>query len=179
MKAQQRNRHAASLSRKSRLADMAESKPDAKAAKAFIRKAYECCDVAEYMAKKYDIKVEKKVSEQIKIFLDFIDECGELNSMAYDGVGEEDKRHQDLMHEIEFEEDPDKIAEIGMRIHQNRVQRRVYKNIYEDTSPVMDFVKEPQNKKALDSARQLLGKVRKVEKYHETRTYIPRIKESD
>lgn len=123
--------------------------------------------------------MEKKVSEQIEGFLDFVVECRELNSMAYDGVGEEDKRHQDLMHEIEFEENPDKIAEIGMRIHQNRVQRRVYKNIYEVTSPVMEFVKEPQNKKSLDSARQLLGKVRKVEKYHETRTYIPRIKEGD
>ncbi len=123
--------------------------------------------------------MEKKVSEQIKSFLDFIDECRELNSMAYDGVGEEDKRHQDLMHEIEFEDDPDKIAEIGMRIHQNRVQRRVYKDIYAVTAPVIEFARDPQNKKALDSARQLLGKVRKVEKYHETRVYIPRIKESD
>ena len=61
--------------------------------------------------------MDKKVSEQIKRFLDFVDECRELNSMAYDGVGEEDKRHQDLMHEIEFEEDPDKIAEIGMQGH--------------------------------------------------------------
>lgn len=123
--------------------------------------------------------MEKKVSEQIKSFLDFIDECRELNSMAYDGVREEDKRHQDLMHEIEFEDDPDKIAEIGMRVHQNRVQRRVYKDIYEVTAPVIEFARDPQNKKALDSARQLLGKVRKVEKYHETRVDIPRIKESD
>lgn len=123
--------------------------------------------------------MEKKVSEQIKLFLDFIDECGELNSMAYDGVGEEDKRHQDLMHEIEFEEDPDKIAEIGMRVHQNRVQRRVYKDIYAVTAPVVKFAREPQNKKTLDLARQLLGEVRKVEKRQENRTYIPRIKEDD
>lgn len=41
--------------------------------------------------------MEKKVSEQIKSFLDFVDECRELNSMAYSGVGEEDRRHQDLI----------------------------------------------------------------------------------
>ncbi len=123
--------------------------------------------------------MDKKVSEQIKRFLDFVDECRELNSMAYDGVGEEDKRHQDLMHEIEFEEDPDKIAEIGMRVHQNRVQRRVYKDIYAVTAPVVKFAREPQNKKAMDLARQLLGEVRKVEKRQENRTYIPRIKEDD
>ena len=121
--------------------------------------------------------MEKKISEQVKGFLDFVDECRELNSMAYDGVGEEDKRHQDLMHEIEFEDNPKKIAEIGMRIHQNRVQRRVYKDMYEVTFPVIEFVREPQNKKALDSARQLLGRIRKVEKYHENRVYIPSIKE--
>ena len=123
--------------------------------------------------------MEKKVSEQIKSFLDFIDECRELNSMAYDGVGEEDKRHQDLMHEIEFEDDPDKIAESGMRVHQNRVQRRVYKDIYAVTAPVDKFAREPQNKKTLNLARQLLGEVRNVERHQENRTYVPRIKEGD
>lgn len=121
--------------------------------------------------------MEKKISEQIKSFLDFIDECQKLNSMAYSGVGEEDKRHQDLIHAIEFEHNPEKIAQIGIRIHQNRVERRVYKDLFEITDPVVQFVRDPQNKKALDQMRQLLGKVRKVEKRHENRVYIPRIKE--
>lgn len=123
--------------------------------------------------------MEKKVSEQIKGFLDFVDECRELNSMAYSGVGEEDRRHQDLIHAIEFEDDPDEIARIGMRLHQSRVERRVYKDLFEVTDPVVEFARDPQNKRSLDSARQLLGKVRKVEKYHENRVYIPRIKEDD
>ncbi len=101
--------------------------------------------------------MKKKLSEQIKSFLDFLDECKELNSMAYNGVGEEDKRHQDLIHAIEFEHNPDKIAQIGIRIHQNRVERRVYKDLFELTDPVVQFVRDPQNKKTLDSARQLLG----------------------
>ncbi len=122
--------------------------------------------------------MEKKISEQIKSFLDFIDECRELNSMAYSGVGEEDKRHQDLTHAIEFEHDSEKIDRIGRRIHQNRIERRVYKDIYEITSPVVEFARDPQNKKTLDSARQLLGKVRKVESYQENRFYVPRIKEN-
>lgn len=122
--------------------------------------------------------MEKKISEQIKSFLDFIDECRELNSMAYSGVGEEDKRHQDLTHAIEFEHDSEKIDRIGRRIHQNRIERRVYKDIYEITSPVVEFARDPQNKKTLDSARQLLGKVRKVESRQENRFYVPRIKEN-
>ena len=122
--------------------------------------------------------MEKKISEQIKSFLDFIDECRELNSMAYSGVGEEDKRHQDLIHAIEFEENPDRIAQIGMRIHQNRVERRVYKDLFEVTDPVVQFTQDSQNKKALDQMRQLLGKVRKVESRQENRFYVPRIKEN-
>lgn len=117
--------------------------------------------------------MEKKVSEQIKSFLDFIDECRELNSMAHSGVGEEDKRHQDLTHAIEFEDDPEKIARIGMRIHQNRVERRVYKDIYEVTLPVVEFAQDPKNKKTLDQARQLLGEVRKKERYHENGCTFP------
>lgn len=121
--------------------------------------------------------MEKKLSEQIKSFLDFIDECRELNSMAYSGVGEEDKRHQDLIHAIEFEHNPDKIAQIGIRLHQNRMERRAYKDLFEVTDPVVQFARDPQNKKALDQMRQLLGKVRKVENRHENRVYIPRVKE--
>ena len=59
-----RERNIASLDRRNRLAEMAETKPTAKAAKAFARKAYECCDVAGYMAKKYDIKGEIGIGEK-------------------------------------------------------------------------------------------------------------------
>lgn len=123
--------------------------------------------------------MEKRVSEQIKAFLDFVDECMKLNSMACSGVEDENKRQQDLLHAIEFENDPDKIAGIGIRLHQNRAERRVYKDLFELTDPVVQFFQESPNRKALDQMRQLLGKVRKVEKYHENRVYIPRIKEKE
>ena len=41
----------------------------------------------------------------------------------------------------------------------------------------MKFFEEPQNKKTLDKMVQLLGKIRKVEKYHRERAYYPRVKE--
>lgn len=64
MRRRQRDRHSISLDRKSHLADLAETKPTAKAARAFVRKAYECCDVAEYMSRKYDIKGEIGIGEK-------------------------------------------------------------------------------------------------------------------
>ena len=52
MRKQRRDRHTVNLDRKRRLADMAETKPDAKAAKAFIRKAYVCDNRTGYVAGK-------------------------------------------------------------------------------------------------------------------------------
>jgi hypothetical protein len=43
---------------------MAEAKPDARAAKVFVRKTYECCDVLGYMAKKCDVKGEIGIGEK-------------------------------------------------------------------------------------------------------------------
>ncbi len=59
-----REQNKVSQVRRHRLAEMAATKPDAKAAKVFIRKAYECCDVLGYMAKKYDIKGEIGIGQE-------------------------------------------------------------------------------------------------------------------
>lgn len=59
-----RERNIVSLDRKRRLAEMAETKPPDKATMAFTRKAFECCDVAEYMAMQYDIKGEIGIGEE-------------------------------------------------------------------------------------------------------------------
>ena len=57
-------RNKVSRDRRHRLAEMAATKPDAKAEKAFIRKAYECCDVLGYMANKCDIKGEIGIGQE-------------------------------------------------------------------------------------------------------------------
>lgn len=59
-----RERNKVSQDRRHHLVEMSATKPDAKAAKAFIRKAYECCDVLGYMAKKYDIKGEIGIGQE-------------------------------------------------------------------------------------------------------------------
>lgn len=56
------------------------------------------------------------------------------------------------------------------------MERRKYKDIFEETDDIVQFFKESQHKKTLDQMRQLLGRVRKVEKYHGNRIYIPRVR---
>ena len=64
MRNQHKDRHTLSLEHRHRLAEMAEAKPDARAAKVFVRKTYECCDVLGYMAKKCDVKGEIGIGEK-------------------------------------------------------------------------------------------------------------------
>lgn len=116
-----------------------------------------------------------KNSESIKMFLDFVDECQSLNNMARENISVEEKRQQDLLHQIEFERSAKKRGPIDTKLHKCRNDRRRYKDLFEDTDEIVQFFQQPQHKKTLDQMRQLLGRVRKVEKYHENRTYIPRI----
>lgn len=118
-----------------------------------------------------------ETSEKIKEFLDFVDDCRTLNEMARNGISEEEKRQQDLLHAIEFESNGRKRSPIDTKLHKCRLSRRRYKDIFEETDDIVQFFKDPSNKRTLEQLRQLLGKVRKVERYHENRTYIPRVKE--
>lgn len=117
------------------------------------------------------------VSGQIKEFLDFVKQCQEDYSTAMEGLKLEEKRQCDLEHMIEFEESYKERCKIGTRLHKCRKARRAYKDTVEVTEKVVKFFQEPQHKKTLDQMTQLLGEVRKKEKYHENRTYIPRVKE--
>lgn len=118
-----------------------------------------------------------ETSDKIKAFLDFVDECYSLNDTAKNAISTEEKRQQDLLHEIEFESNVKARSRICTRLHHSRKERRKYKDLFEETDEIVKFFNEPQHRRTLDQMRQLLGKVRKVEKYHENRYYVPRIKE--
>lgn len=116
-------------------------------------------------------------SEEIKKFLDFIDECRRLHAIAVDGMKKEEKKLQDFLHAIEFETNSKERSKICTKLHQSRLERRRNKDIVEELEEIVKFFQEPQHKKTLDQMTQLLGKVRKIEKYHAERTYYPRVKE--
>ncbi len=117
------------------------------------------------------------VSDDIKKFLDFVEETRSQHSMAVSSVRHEEKRLQDFLHAIEFETSGKERNKICTKLHRSRNERRKYKDIVEETEKVVQFFEDPQHKRTLEKMKQLLGDVRKVEKYHENRTYIPRVKE--
>ena len=56
-----------------------------------------------------------KNSESIKMFLDFVDECHSLNNTARENISVEEKRQQDLLHQIEFERSAKKRGPIDTK----------------------------------------------------------------
>lgn len=116
-------------------------------------------------------------SEELKRFLDFVKESQDLYETAKKNMQQEDRRLQDFLHAIEFEPTAKKRSKVCTRLHKSREERRRYKDLVEETEDLVKFFEEPQNKKTLDKMVQLLGKLRKVEKYHRERSYYPRVKE--
>lgn len=118
-----------------------------------------------------------KVSDEIKQFLDFIRDAESRYVMCQEVVKTEESRTQDLLHAIEFEADYSNLDGLAEKLRKSRIERRENKDIVEELEPIIDFLDIQNNKKTMDQLTQLLGRVRKVEKYHENRSYHPRVEE--
>lgn len=116
-----------------------------------------------------------KASEEVKAFLDFIREAEPRYMLALEAMKTEEKRTQDFLHAIEFEPHAEERSKIATKMGASRIARRENKDIVEELEPIIDFLSVQSNKKAIDQLTQLLGRIRKVEKYHENRSYHPRV----
>lgn len=112
-------------------------------------------------------------SEILAEFLKFIQECENEYELAYEEVGREDRRLQDLLHEMEFA--PDKLARnrTATKLHYSRVARRKNKDITTENEEIVTFFKN--QKTLINGMKELLGRQRKKEEYLKgERIYRPR-----
>lgn len=121
--------------------------------------------------KKYISKA-KKIEE----FLKFIDECRSEYDLAFEEVGREDRRLQDLLHELEFAQDKSERGRSATKLHNSRVNRRENKDLVQLNEEIVKFFSDRQNRQMLERMRQMLGQQRKREEYLKSeRVYIPRV----
>lgn len=97
---------------------------------------------------------------------------------AYNSVGVEDRRSQDLLHAIEFEPSGKARNKLATKLKECRVTRRHNKDLVEILEPVYQYMQRDQNRKAINLLEQTLGSVRKIVKKHQNRVYIPRVEET-
>lgn len=120
--------------------------------------------------------VNKLPSEYITEFLNFISDAQSHYKFCYDEVNEQDKLTQDYLHSLELDDlKCSERSKLATKLATNRKDRRYYKDRVEELEPIVQFLNEPHNKKVLDKFTDVLGKVRKAERYHEGRTYVPRV----
>lgn len=119
---------------------------------------------------------ETSPAQELQRFLNYVDACAQEYRLAYDAVNEEDRRLQDLIHEMEFAADKAERNRIATRLHNSRVLRRQNKDIVKRDEALVKFFEDPGNRAMLNKMRQLLGRQRKEEEYLAgERVYKPRV----
>ena len=115
-------------------------------------------------------------AERIQEFLDFVRSCETEYQIAFDAVGLEDKRLQDLLHEIELSKNAKEKNLAATKLKNSRRLRRENKDMVLILEGIVQFFNEPQNRKVQNQLVQLLGKQRKIENMLlSERTYKPRV----
>jgi len=110
-------------------------------------------------------RVEKEPSEVLSEFLAYIDRIRYDYKAAHDAVKREEKRLQDLLHDIEFADGENEKRRAGTRLQQSRRSRRRKKDEMMRLELVVQFFDEPTQKSTINKMRQLLGKQRKQEEF--------------
>lgn len=123
-------------------------------------------------------KNEKEASEVLSDFLKFIRQCEDDYQAAREAVGVEDKRLQDLLHEMEFADGENAKRRAATKLQQSRRERRRQKDEVQRLEPIVKFFGELNHKSTLKKMEQLLGQQRKVEEYlNGERHYNKRVKD--
>lgn len=119
----------------------------------------------------------KEASEVLSGFLDFLDECERQYQTARDAVGLEDRRLQDLLHELEFAQDKAERNRVATKFQRSRRERRRQKDEVQRLELIVNFFNEQNHKNTVKKMRQLLGRQRKEEEFLKgKRVYKPRVK---
>ena len=104
-------------------------------------------------------------SDYIESFLEFFKDSKEEYEQNIQEVWKHDKKKQDQLHDMEFADNYKERCKIATRIHNERVQRRQYKDRAEITKEIAAFYSDKKNKPFFDGLKSLLEKQKSTEQY--------------
>lgn len=120
-------------------------------------------------------KNEPKPSDVIKDFLDYLVTCQKEYQTACSEMFAEDKKVQDFLHAVEFENDCKERNKITTRWHISRNRRRAAKDRSLELERVAKFYSDKANKPFIDKLRSMVKDQMEEEKWLESeRVYYPR-----
>lgn len=115
---------------------------------------------------------EPLISEILSNFIKLMSNAEEKYNAMHALMIKEEELTQDILHKIELG-GYDNRNKLATQLKHNRQDRRYYKDITEEYAPLVDWLSK--NKGAINSLKQTLGEIRRIEKYHADRTYVPRV----
>lgn len=117
----------------------------------------------------------KKTSEQLADFLSFTRVVTSFCEFAKGSVSDDDKKSQDLMHQLELGTYKER-QKFATQLANVRKHRRHYKDYITINEELCEYIKSPEFVKVYRRLEQILGTIRKQERYVEgKRSYNPRI----
>ena len=115
-------------------------------------------------------------SEVIQDFMSHIKQWQLEYDLARGKVEVEDKRLQDLLHELEFSANAKERNRVASKLRESRRIRRENKDKVLLLEYTIQFFDDKQNRDTLNRLTQLLGKQKKQEAFLQSaRTYTPRM----
>ena len=109
--------------------------------------------------------MEKRPSEIITEFLNFLETADREYGSAYADVGKEDSRVQTFLHDMEFAPSGKERNKIATRLQQSRRARRKGKDRVQLYGKVHEFYTDRQNQNLIKALRRLQNEQVTVEKY--------------
>lgn len=113
-------------------------------------------------------KTEPKPSDVIKDFLDYLVNCQKEYQAACTEMFAEDKKVQDFLHSIEFENDCKERNKITTRWHISRNRRRAAKDRSLELERIAKFYTDKANKPFIDKLRSMVKDQKKEEEWLES-----------
>ena len=117
-----------------------------------------------------------KKSDIVTQFIQLTDVAKQISLVASDEVHKQDLLTNDFLHQLELGSAKER-NKIATQIATSRKDRRYYKDQIEEVQALLEWMEG--NKKALNELKQVLGKMRKTEEWHEDRAYVPRVLPAD
>lgn len=122
----------------------------------------------------------QEFSEYISDFCKVIENAIKDYNFYASEVSRMDKLQQDYLHLLELGElKYRERAKIATKIQECRKYRRKCKNVVQTLYPVVEYMCDGKGKYVLNQMREVLGRVRKIEKSLDYRVYSPRVLEMD
>ena len=119
---------------------------------------------------------QEKSSKNLEYFLNYIREMIVNYNYHNGAVNVEDKRSQDLLHELELGPSKNKDR-VATKLRKSRKERRIHKDFVEINTPIYNYFVCSEGKVVIHKLEEILGDMRKQEKQKQNRIYVPRIKD--